>query len=50
MKLSKRYRLIHLKTVLYMETQKDIRDEFKISRLKNNIRENTKLLSELGLG
>ncbi|MEP6576408.1 MAG: hypothetical protein ABJB85_08280 [Nitrososphaerota archaeon] len=27
-----------------------MRDEFKISRLKNDIRENAKLLSELGLG
>jgi hypothetical protein len=34
----------------YVETQKETRDEFKISRLKNDIRENAKLLSELGLG
>ncbi len=34
----------------YVETQKELRDEFKISRLKNDIRENAKLLSELGLG
>jgi hypothetical protein len=34
----------------YVETQKESRDEFKISRLKNDIRENAKLLSELGLG
>ena len=34
----------------YTETQKDVRDEFKISRLKNDVRENAKLLSELGLG
>ena len=34
----------------FIETQKEVRDEFKISRLKNDIRENTKLLSELGLG
>ena len=34
----------------YVETQKKARDEFKISRLKSDIRENVKLLSELGLG
>jgi ribosomal protein L15 len=34
----------------YLETQNEARDEFKISRLKNDIRENVKLLSELGLG
>ena len=35
---------------LYIETQRSIRDEAKILNLKHNIKENVKLLSELGIG
>ena len=35
---------------LHFETNKQNRDEFKILRLKSDIRENAKLLSELSLG
>ena len=35
---------------LYKETANDNRDEYKILRLKADIRENTKLISELSLG
>lgn len=34
----------------HIETQRNKRDETKISNLKHGIRENAKLLSELGLG
>lgn len=33
----------------YLETQKKASDEFRISRLKNDIRENAKLLLELAV-
>ena len=35
---------------LFIETTKDNRNENVIFRVKNDIRENAKLLSELGLG